>query len=426
MGKKGGKQKAAANVVKESKKEEGARFLRRAASEPCAAAAAGMGVDSESSESEAPVAFGPVAPPIMVGSQAYEPDSKRPNLGTATPEAFNIGTPGASPSGPAVAASWPPGLMEMLATIQHGIAKNNSLIEAQDAKVVHLNHTIIDSVGALDTRFEDFKAEVNEKFAKLAVSPNTGSSSSAAAPQASAPKAAWVWTGDGNTKTSASAAAPVAAKPAPSSHGPAPSAATSPEFGRRVFALGFPRKLPSSALRSWWEAEKAKMASHLVTDAVFQGGHGSTFKIMFPSRDAAKLFTASFRSNEAALQCQWTSTREGEGSYPISFRPERTLPERDRGRALSKAWGLVSPIVGISPNWKEGMKLTTDPKSGTINVMAGQDMWELVALKPSAGGYEVIAFDKNLAYFNVGFAVAEMIRASTAAVAKTSAADTMM
>ena len=139
------------------------------------------------------------------------------------------------------------------------------------------------------------------------------------------------------------------------------------------------------------------------------------------------MFTASFNTNAPASPCTWASSREGEGSSKITFRPERTIAERDRGRALSKSWSLLSPLVGLSTNWKTGcMKLMTDTKRGTINIVTGVDMWELVSLKATVDGFSVLAHDPNLAHFGIGAAVVEAIRSSTAAASADPAAASLM
>ncbi len=181
-----------------------------------------------------------------------------------------------------------------------------------------------------------------------------------------------------------------------------------------MFALGFPRKLPRPALVAFWDEVKAKVPGHLTGEARFQGGHGSSFGIVFPSREAARLFTATVRDSALTTECRWASTREGEGSSLISFRVEPTLADRDRGRALSKAWTLVAPLVELSPAWREGMKILTDTSRDTLSIATGNDMWELFALKPVDDRFTITAFEANLLVFGVGPAIVEAIRASLA------------
>jgi hypothetical protein len=111
---------------------------------------------------------------------------------------------------------------------------------------------------------------------------------------------------------------------------------------------------------------------------------------------------------------KWSSPREGEEDAPISFRVERTIAERDRGRALSKSWALLAPVVKDSRGWRPGMKLITDAARGTIAIATGLDMWELVELRPVGDEFSVRTFDANLLHFGVGPATAESIRASLA------------
>jgi hypothetical protein len=298
-------------------------------------------------------------------------------------------------------------LLQAIGAMSTGIDKRFDSFEARfegtDRKIV-----------AVSTEFKAFQAEVNAKFAALNLAASAGT-------EVIAKKVTPPW--HNTAAGSSSAAAPSAAAAAPAARQPAPQAhqatASPSEVGRKVYALGFPRKLPRPALLAFWDEVKAKMPLHLVADAKFQGGHGKSFGVVFPSRDAARLFSASFKENQSA-DCKWSSPRDGEGTSPISFRVERTITERDRGRALSKSWTLLSPLVRLSKAWKPGMKLVTDPGRGTIAIATGLDMWELIELKPVGDGFSIIAFEDNLKHFDVGPAIVEAVRASTAAPAAAS------
>ena len=148
---------------------------------------------------------------------------------------------------------------------------------------------------------------------------------------------------------------------------------------------------------------------------VFQGGHGKTFAVVFPSRADARLFTAALSSCKAELL--WTSPRVDEAKSTITFRTERTVAERDRGRALSGAWKVLSPIVKGAPAFVAGMKFITEPRRGTIAVSTGLDMWDLVSLKPSADGFVIVADDHNLTHFGVSPEITEALRSSIASSA---------
>jgi hypothetical protein len=160
-----------------------------------------------------------------------------------------------------------------------------------------------------------------------------------------------------------------------------------------------------------------RMPGHLVSEAKFKGGHGKTFGVEFPTREAARLFISAYRDNNINEAFMWVSPREGEGSSPISFRVERTIEEGNRGRTLSKSWELLSPLVKACPAWRAGMKLITDPARGTIAIATGKDMWELVELKLVGDHYAVHAFEANLLVFGVGPATVEAIRASSTRLA---------
>jgi hypothetical protein len=412
---------AAVLKVKNATTKEEQNLLRRTPSEAARdPSPEEMAVDDSTSEGEVAPGIPPEAPPFDEEARPGSPIEPPNKIARSTQE-FIIGsddgggssqcTPVAAPAPAPAAASAPvdtsnAAIMAMLASMNQNNSANMDRLtqrfEAQDAKIVHLDRTILSSVGALDDRLEKFKSDVDARFAALSL----GASGSGRPP----------W-----TKVAPAASAGPDAPPSAAPAVPRPNSATqgqtstSAEFGLKVFALGFPRKLPASALRAWWETEKARMPAHIVADAIFQGGHGSTFGLKFPTRDAAKMFTASFSTNAPALDFQWASPRAGEGSSKITFRPERSVADRDRGRALSKAWTLISPIVRLCPNWVEGMRLVTDPSRGTISIATKVDMWPLIALKPSPEGHSIIAFDPDLLYFGVGPATVEAIRSNTAA-----------
>jgi hypothetical protein len=112
----------------------------------------------------------------------------------------------------------------------------------------------------------------------------------------------------------------------------------------------------------------------------------------------------------------WTSPRKDEKPYPINFKTERTVEEKDRGRALSGAWVLLSPLIRDSGNFSsDSMKFITDPRRGSISVATGMDMWDLVLLKSDAGTFSITTDDVNLKYFGVPPDVAEAVRTSLAA-----------
>ena len=124
----------------------------------------------------------PVEPPDGSGEQACK------KAKTAAPESFDIATPEtASASAPADAL--PNDLMSMLQAMNMNLLKQsksidqiNSRFEAQDKKIANLDHTILVAVGGLDSRFEQFKADVNDKFFALAAASQPAPSAGCAQP----------------------------------------------------------------------------------------------------------------------------------------------------------------------------------------------------------------------------------------------------
>jgi hypothetical protein len=284
------------------------------------------------------------------------------------------------------------------------------------ASVAALDAKVGDQISGLDSKLDAYKQEVDAKFAALAASP--------AAPVASHLRAGR-WQAPGpSTAAAASGTAPAsyyAPAAGPAAHRPPPWTSSSPaaqpglhEFGSKVFALGFPRRLPRTALMTFWDDVRGKLPGHFTAEAKFQGGHGKSFGVGFPTREAARLFVSAVRDFDLPGGFKWASPREGEGTSMISFRIERTVAEGNRGRALSKSWELVAPLVKACPAWKAGMKLITDSSRGTIAIATGRDMWDLVELRPAGDGYTVHTDDSNLLLFGVGPAIAEAIRTSLA------------
>jgi hypothetical protein len=354
------------------------------------------------------------APPAKLCKKEGGAPAPTPPPADPPPTASTDAPPNAAPATPTAE----PSMLQLLAAINNMSFNVGKRFDSVDTRLDG-NDRRYDEIS---TEFKNFKVEVDAKFAAITAPAAAGP---AAAPRRPAPP--WAAPVAGSPPTSSyytSAAAPSAQKTPPWA---APAQSSSDEFGRKVFAMGFPRKLPRLALIAFWDEVKAKMPTHLVHEAKFTGGPAKHFGVVFPSREAARLFTTTVSDIARTTECRWVSPREGEGSSAISFRVERTIAERDRGRVLSKSWTLLSPLVRLTNAWKAGMKLTTDSARGTIAVVSalGADMWELVELKADGDGYAVLAFEANLAHFGVGPATAEAIRASSTkpAAAATAAGD---
>jgi hypothetical protein len=294
-------------------------------------------------------------------------------------------------------------------------------LESTDKRLADMDHRITDAVGGLDSRFVQLKAEVEIKLAGLSLNAPPLTSASSISPAAQ-PKPAWVQQGTrpfsqqpAATTAAASAAAspPTATTAAPRAKQDSPAAAG--EFGRKVIVVGFPRTLPRPALLAWWEEHKTIVPVHYHDKGTFQGGHGKVFSVVFPTRADARLFTSAVATSQHTFQ--WLSPRAGEGHFTINFKTEKTIAEKERGRALSGAWRILSPLILKSDKFIEGYKFTTDPRRGVIAVSMGNDMRELVHLKHTAGVFSIITDDENLLYFGVSHEIAETIKASIVAAA---------
>jgi hypothetical protein len=363
---------------------------------------------------------GPEGPPSSDGQG--EPAAKKAN--TTGIECFDIATPGASstPSGtvsppssaPAAAPveAAPPGISEVLLLLHtmnqnlsnqgQQLARFNDRFEAQDRLMANIDRTIVSAVDNIDSRLEKFKLEVDARFAKLAISPQP-----AAVPR----EAPWTKSSGG-----ASSGGPPAHSPARSAAAGSPAASSSAaaEFGRKVIAIGFPRTLPKPALQGWWEDARLQLPLDIQSKGTFQGGTGKAFSVVFPSRADARSFTSAISSGK--VNFLWTSPRKDEKPYPINFKTERTVEEKDRGRALSGAWQLLSPLIHDSANFDpDKMKFTTDPRRGAISVATGLDMWDLVQLKSTAGTYSITTNDESFSFFGIPPEVADAVRTSLAA-----------
>jgi hypothetical protein len=281
-----------------------------------------------------------------------------------------------------------------------------------DAKMNKLDSKLSSSVELLDSRFEVFKDEVNARFEALQLGPSAAAPASTPILAGSGlPKASWSKSAGG-----ASSGGPPAPTPARTTTAGSPSASSpsADEAGRKIIAIGFPRTLPRPALLGWWEAVRSQLPHDIQSKGTFQGGTGKAFSVVFPCRDDARAFTTSISTNQTLFH--WTSPRKDEQPFPINFKTERTIEEKDRGRALSGAWLLLSPLIKDSKAFVKGqMKFVTDPRRGTIAVATGLDMWLLVQLKANNDTFSITTIDESFAFFGIDDKVAEAVRTSVAA-----------
>ena len=361
---------------------------------------------------------GPEGPPSPGGME--EPATKKAN--TSELECYDIATPGTSstttcasspPSSVPAAAPVepaPPGIFEVMQMLhsmnQDQVAMRLSFerfhdrFEVQERSIAKLDRAIVSAVDGLDTRLETFKREVDARFAKLVISPTPaaapktppGASSSGGASSGGPPAS--------STTRSSTAGSPLASSP------------SAVEADRKLIALGFPRTLPRPALLGWWEVVRLQLPLDVQSKATFQGGTGKSFSVVFPCRADARAFTSFISINKILFH--WTSPR-GEAPFPVSFKAERSVEEKNRGRALAEAWKILSPLINDSAAFDKGqMKFTTDPRRGTIAVATGLDMWDLVQLKFNNDTYSITTDDASFAFFGIAPEVAEAVRTSVA------------
>jgi uncharacterized protein YigA (DUF484 family) len=395
-------------VAKETKKDEAGRTLRRGASEPCPASASGMAVDDpSSSDAEAPVVFGPVAPIVVENTQSAEPASKRPNIGSCA----GVPVPVA-----AVASSDPPGLMEIILRMEEKItnmaweqARTNQRLEHQDGKFIDLDHHITDAVDALDSRFEAFKNEVNSKFAGLCLAAPSSASASSGLPgrlpeQRFSPweKSPWEkW----EKQTAAKGPAPdvpAAASPIPK---PAVHSSSTPVAGKNMNKLwikGFATTQTSMLMAASAKAYLAALPPDLQTDVRVQAaGFGVAIAVVFPSKESADLAFPIFKE----LQLPFLDPRT---NILGKLRVARDLPfaARYRNRVQGILWQHVKDHLV-----KSKVEFSAIAQSnGTLFVIVKEVPFDVFKIKSIKEGetsrFEATAMFANLLSFGISREVA--------------------
>ena len=300
-------------------------------------------------------------------------------------------------------------LSSMVGSIQLDLTAHNQQFSHLDSKITQIE-TNLDT--KMDAKFEAFKTEVNLRFENLSVASSAAAPAATKITQGNGPqKPAWQNSGGGASSGGPSSTTPLRSTAA----GSVPEAsAPADEVGRKVIAIGFPRTLPRPALLSWWEEQRLRLPLDMQSKGTFQGGTGKAFSVTFPTRADARAFTSEISAGK--FEFLWDSPRAEEKPYIINFKTERTVEEKDRGRALSGAWRILDPLIRDSAKFdSSSMKFTTDPRRGSIAVATGKDMWDLVQLKSVAGVLTITTDDTNLKYFGIPPEVADSIRTSIAA-----------
>jgi hypothetical protein len=408
----------------ETKKEKRARELKQRTSDASAAA------DRMASEGSGPTADGKVDMSDADSVSASDTGrSKVARTSSPLPEAPAGGV--AAASSPSTAAPAAPAVEPAAAHEEPSLASLTELIKAMALNLALNTEAVMKkadataaTVSSLSEQFNQFQNETNAKFAALAATPPAVSS----APSSSK----WAHQGEGATpmwKKSEGGASSGAGAPATAAASaefiprpvvrPVPAAAgAASEFGRKIIARGFPRPLPRNALVTWWTWASGFVSHELHSKGTFQGGNGSAFSVVFPSREDARLFTAAL--NDRKDELLWASPRQGEGSFKINFKAEKSVDDANRGKAMAGAWRVLSPLIRESPAFGPDMKFQTDTKKGVIAVSTPLDMWPLLRLEPSPTGYNVVINDtnlKHLAEFGIGPETAELARCASATAA---------
>jgi hypothetical protein len=404
--------KAANNVAKENKKGDGARILRRGASEPCAAAASGMAVDTSSSDSEAaPVVFGPLAPTLVEASQSSEPAPKRSNTGPSagdTVPAAAVDTTSSSSTGAQALTIDGLGHMfqSMMATmtrLEHNNIAQAATAAATTAQVVADLGTKFDNkFTTLEAQFADFQTQTAARFAAMAAPPaaaahaGPGPSAPAAAP------AAWVQVGSGqawNRRTdalrqggasSASAAGPAAAPAAP----PAPvrQSPAGANTKHRIWIKGFITTQTSMLMAASARAYLATLSPDLQADGRVQAaGFGVAISLVFTS----KAFSDAAFNELREVKLPFINPKTG---ISEALRVTRDLPfaARSRNRVTGALWTKVNKHLVDGGHDFKGLAQS----NGSLYVIVEESPVELFKVLTVKEG-ETSRFDSTVNFANL-------------------------
>ena len=300
-------------------------------------------------------------------------------------------------------------LSSMVVGIQLDLTAHNQQFSHLDSKITQIE-TNLDT--KMDAKFEAFKTEVNLRLENLSLASSSAAPAATTSTQGSGlAKPPWR-----NSTGGASSGGPSSTTPLRSTAAGSVTDTSAPadEGGRKVIAIGFPRTLPRPAVLGWWEEHRLQLPLDIQSKGTFQGGTGKAFSVTFPTRADARKFTSAI--SDGKLEFLWDSPRAEEKPYIINFKTERTLEEKNRGRALSGAWKILDPLIRDSAKFdSSSMRFTTDPRRGCIAVATGKDMWDLVQLKTVDGVLTITTDDTNLVYFGIPPEVADAIRTTIAA-----------
>lgn len=184
-------------------------------------------------------------------------------------------------------------------------------------------------------------------------------------------------------------------------------------------AAGFPRDLTRRTFESHWEKVKSLVPTAYTNDVKLFAGTGRVYSIGFTTMQQARDFLNAV--NPVIDQLPWESSRpEDTTPFPIRFRFERSIPEREMGRAFSVAWERVLKRLQESPHWNpKTHRLITERRKEALAIAVENDFWYLYTLRRDRDGkiVDLCADESSLAYWGIGKEEAEEIRVSIVAAA---------
>jgi hypothetical protein len=366
------------------------------------------------SEDEAPgtAAASSLAEPMVVDGSVPSFDEELSEPGERPPKSAKVAGPiaGAEASSEAAAAPAPPGLMEIMlrleqkvTTMAFDMARTNQRLEHQDDKFLALDQHIASAVGALDTRFETFKEEVNSKLAELSLAPPPSASASSGL-QPGQRKAPWekkpTATEAAPGASASSAASPTIPKPAVhSSSTPVAGKNTNPN---RLWIKGFGTTQTSMLMATSAKAYIADLPPDLRVGARVQAaGFGVAIAVVFPSRESADLAFPILRELQHTFLDPRTKVLE-------KLRVTRDLPfaVRSRNRVQGMLWTKVKEHLVNSKIEFSGLAQS----NGTLFVIVGESPIDVFKIKSIKEGetsrFEASASFANLLSFGISREVA--------------------
>ena len=114
-------------------------------------------------------------------------------------------------------------------------------------------------------------------------------------------------------------------------------------------------------------------------------------------------------------KAEWNDPRDGATRTIITFKRERPIADRLRGKALSSAWEFTKEKVTVAPRYSADMRIITDTRRGIISLASPVDLWELFRLDATADGFTHNADSGNLEHFGIPRAEFEHLLGGTRA-----------